>query len=150
MDVGNHVPVAHRDAGRRAGHAWLSACSTVWLRRRARAYNTLSTVQAALRGEFGTEKVQEEVSGYYIANEVRATAFGMAVAIEDGVWEPFQTMSPIELATQMRRWASKVQLRKLARHPRGPKKPVPKRTRHANTPHVSTARLLAEARKKAP
>ncbi|NLG66015.1 MAG: IS4 family transposase [Actinobacteria bacterium] len=114
------------------------------------AYNTLSTVQAALRGEFGTEKVQEEVSGYYIANEVRATASGMAIAIEEGAWGPFQTMSPIELATQMRRWASKVQLRKLARHPRGPKKPVPKRTRYANTPHVSTARLLAGARKKAP
>jgi hypothetical protein len=114
------------------------------------AYNVLSTVQAALRGEFGAEKVQEEVSGYYIANEVRATASGMAIALEVSVWESFQTMTPTALAAQMRRWASKVQLRKLARHPRGPKKPVPKRTRYADTPHVSTARLLAKARTKAP
>ena len=114
------------------------------------AYNTLSTVQAALRGEFGAEKIQEEVSGYYIANEVRATASGMAIAIESRVWEPFQTMTSTALATQMRRWAGQVQLRKLARHPRGPKKPVPKRTRHVDTPHVSTGRLLVEARKKAP
>jgi hypothetical protein len=114
------------------------------------AYNVLSTVQAALRGEFGAEKVQEEVSGYYIANEVRATASGMAIALEVSVWESFQTMTPTALAAQMRRWASQVQLRKLARHPRGPKKPVPKRTLYVDTPHVSTARLLVKARKKAP
>jgi IS4 transposase len=29
-------------------------------------YNILSTVQAALRAKFGVEKIQEEVSGYYI------------------------------------------------------------------------------------
>ncbi|MFC1642852.1 IS4/IS5 family transposase, partial [Myxococcota bacterium] len=37
------------------------------------SYNILSTVQAALRAKFGPEKVQEEVSGYTIANEVRTT-----------------------------------------------------------------------------
>ncbi|NJO53217.1 MAG: transposase, partial [Leptolyngbyaceae cyanobacterium RM2_2_4] len=40
-------------------------------------YNVLSTVQASLRAKFGTEKVQEEVSGYYLANEVRKTHEGM-------------------------------------------------------------------------
>lgn len=114
------------------------------------AYNVLSTVQAALRAEFGVEKVQNEVSGYYIANEVRATSWGMDIAIEPLAWEPFQTMTPAALAKQMRRWAARVQLRKLARHPRGAKKPVPKRTRHVDKPHVSTARLLAESRKKTP
>jgi hypothetical protein len=114
------------------------------------AYNVLSTVQAALRAEFGVEKVQDEVSGYYIANEVRATAMGMEIAVEPSVWEPFQTMSSTALAKQLRRWATHAQLRKFARHPRGPKKPVPKRTRHADKPHVSTARLLAEARRKTP
>jgi IS4 transposase len=49
-------------------------------------YNVLSTVQAALRAEFGAEKVQDEVSGYYIANEVRATASGMAIAVESPAW----------------------------------------------------------------
>jgi IS4 transposase len=114
------------------------------------AYNVLSTVQAALRAEFGVEKVQNEVSGYYIANEVRVTSWGMDIAIEPLTWEPFQTMTPAALAKQMRRWAARVQLRKLARHPRGAKKPVPKRTRHADKPHVSTARLLAESRKRTP
>jgi hypothetical protein len=113
-------------------------------------YNVLSTVQAALRAEFGVEKVQAEVSGYYIANEVRATASGMAIAIEPIAWEAFQTMTPTALAKEMLRWASQVQLRKLKRHPRGAKKPVPKRTRHAEKGHVSTARLLAESRRKSP
>jgi hypothetical protein len=114
------------------------------------AYNVLSTVQAALRAAFGVEKVQKEVSGYYIAEEVRATARGMAIAIEPIVWKSFQTMPPAALAKEMLGWASHVQLRKLQRHPRGPKKPVPKRTRYAKETHVSTFRLLAESRKKSP
>lgn len=111
-------------------------------------YNILSTVQAALRGAFGIEKVQFEVSGYYIANEVRGTALGMSIAIDDVAWESFQTIEPAKFARQMLRWASLVDLRKFKRHPRGPKKPVPKRTRFADKTHVSTARLLAESRKK--
>lgn len=114
------------------------------------AFNVLSTVQAALRAHFGVEKVQEEVSAYYIANEVRATASGMSIAIEPIAWERFQTTTPAALAREMLRWAARVKLAKLKRHPRGVKKPVPKRNRFAKETHVSTARLLAESRKKAP
>jgi hypothetical protein len=113
-------------------------------------YNILSTVQAALRGQFGVEKVQEEVSGYYIANEVRATTEGMSIAIEDVAWEHFEAMEPAAFARQLLVWAAFVHLPKFKRHPRGPKKPVPKRTRFADETHVSTARLLAESRKKLP
>lgn len=113
-------------------------------------FNVLSTVQAALRAQFGVEKVQDEVSGYYIANEVRATASGMSIAIEPIAWERFQTTTPAALAREMLRWAARVKLAKLKRHPRGVKKPVPKRTRFAKETHVSTAKLLAESRKKAP
>jgi hypothetical protein len=113
-------------------------------------YNILSTVQAALRGAFGVEKVQAEVSGFYIANEVRATAPGMAIAIDESAWETFRTIQPASLARRLLRWASLVQLPRFKRHPRGPKKPVPKRTRFPDETHVSTARLLAEARGKSP
>ena len=111
-------------------------------------YNILSTVQAALRGSFGADKVQNDVSGFYIANEVRATAPGMDIAIEPSTWEPIRAMKPMEFATHMLRWTQDVHLPKYKRHPRGPKKPVPKRTRFAKKTHVSTARLLAEHRKK--
>jgi hypothetical protein len=113
-------------------------------------YNILSTVQAALRAAFGVEKIQEEVSGYYVANEVRVTVQGMSIALAPAVWKVFHTMAPSTLAKEMLRWASYVRLPKYKRHPRGPKKPVPKRTRFADKTHVSTARLLAEAKKKRP
>ena len=114
------------------------------------SYNILSTVQAALRAKFGVQKVQDEVSGYYIAHEVRTMAKGMAIATEPFDWVPFQTMPAPVLAKEMLRWAAHIELRRFKRHPRGPKKPVPKRTRYADKTHVSTARLLAESRKKSP
>ena len=89
------------------------------------AYNVLSSVQAALRAKFGVDKVQDEVSGYYIANEVRATASGMAIAVEPIAWERFQTATPAAMAKEMLRWADRVNPAKLKRHPRGVKKPVP-------------------------
>ena len=113
-------------------------------------YNILSTVQASLRATFGADKVQEEVSGFYIANGVRKHSVGMSIALETSTWVPFQTMAPAELAKVMLRYAKHADLRKFKRHPRGPKKPVPKRTRFADKPHVSTARLLAESRKGRP
>lgn len=114
------------------------------------SYNVMSTVQAALRAQFGIEKVQEEVSGYYIANEVRATSVGMSVALDSDVWNDFRAAHPAALAKQMLKWAVNVRLPKYKRHPRGPKKPVPKRTRYANNGHVSTARLLARSPRKSP
>lgn len=113
-------------------------------------YNVLSTVQASLRAAFGTEKVQEEVSGFYIANDVRKHSPGMSIAIEDSAWEPFQTITPTQFSAVLLGLAKRVDLRKLKRHPRGPKKPVPKRTRFVDNTHVSTAKLLAESRRQRP
>jgi IS4 transposase len=114
------------------------------------AYNVLSTVQAALRGAFGAEKIQQEVSGFYLANDVRIDYHGMGIALPADTWRPFQSMPTAAFARAMLRFAKHVNLRTLRRHPRGPKKPVPKRTRFVNKTHVSTARLLAEARRKRP
>jgi hypothetical protein len=114
------------------------------------AFNVLSTVQAALRTEFGLEKVQDEVSGYYIANEVRAMTSGMEMALELDAWDCYAAMASADFAHQMMRWATNVDLSKYKRHPRGPKKPVPKRTKHAKKTHVSTARLLEETKGRRP
>ena len=48
-------------------------------------------------------------------------------------------MTPVTLAKELRRWATHVKLQKFKRHPRGAKKPVPKRTQRVDSPHVSTA-----------
>jgi hypothetical protein len=112
------------------------------------SYNIASVVRAALRVQFGHEKVVREVSGYYIANEVRATHAGMDLALDESTWEPFQTMSAEDLARKLLDYAAHVRLSAFKRTPRGPKKPVPPRTKHTTEPHVSTARLLAEAKAK--
>jgi hypothetical protein len=109
------------------------------------SYNIASVIRAALRATFGHEKVEKEVSWYYIANEVRFNYGGMDVALHEETWVPFQSMSARELAAKLKEYASNVRLSAFKRHPRGPKKPAPQRTQYANDPHVSTARLLAGA-----
>lgn len=112
------------------------------------SYNIASVVRSALQVKFGHDKVEKEVSGYYIANEVRATYTGMEVALDESIWLPFQTMSAEDLAAKLLEYAAHVRLAAFKRTPRGPKKPVPPRTKHTNEPHVSTARLLAEIGRK--
>jgi IS4 transposase len=112
------------------------------------AFNVMSTVQAALRANFGAEHVEENVSGFYIANEIRGTLPGMTIVLEPEAWESYQTMKPKALAREMLRWSKHVDLATFKKHRRGPKTPVPKRTRFPEKTHVSTARLLAESRKK--
>ena len=109
------------------------------------SYNIASVIRAALRATFGHEKVEKEVSWYYIANEVRINYGGMDVAVEEEIWMPFQSMSASELAAKLKEYASNVRLSAFKRHPRGPKKPASRRTKYANETHVSTARLLARA-----
>ena len=108
------------------------------------SYNIASVVRAALRAKFGHEKVEQETSNYYIANEIRTTYKGMDLALDEIVWKPFQTMPPKELSQKLLEYSAHVHLSAFKRTPRGPKKPVPPRTRHTTKPHVSTARLLAE------
>ena len=115
------------------------------------AYNVLSTVKAALRAAHGHKRVQEEVSSYYIAEEVQCAYHGMMLALPKEEWAPFQQMTPGQLGVELVRIAGHARLAQFLRHPRGPKKPVPKRTRYLKHTHVSTARLLAAAaRKKSP
>lgn len=112
------------------------------------SYNVLSTTKSAMRAAFGSEKVDEEVSNYYIANEARVMKEGLDVATDPADWKPFQTMSAEMLAKELVDLARNARLGAFKRHKRGPKKPVPKRTKHTDSPHVSTARLLVRARGK--
>lgn len=114
------------------------------------AYNVVSVVKAALRAEHGHAKVDEEVSGYYIANEVARTHDGMMIAVPPPEWEAFGKMGATELGDELRRLARGARLRAYKRHPRGEKKPVPKRTKYRNKSHVSTAQLLAQTRQNTP
>ena len=106
------------------------------------AYNVLSTVQAALRSVHGTEKIEAEISSYYLADEIKGTYRGMMIAIHPDEWFVFQNMTFTELSQTLKHLAGLVKLRTFRLSPRDPKKAQPKRTYLKNKPHVSTAKIL--------
>lgn len=108
------------------------------------AYNVLSVVKAALRATHGVEKVEEVLSTYYLADEIAGTYRGMMIAVPEAHWDIFATMTPAQLVRVLKELAGRVDLAKLQKHPRGPKKPKPPRQRSRGVNHVATARLLAE------
>jgi IS4 transposase len=112
------------------------------------AYNVLAVVQASLRRVHGVERVRDEVSGFYLANEVRRVYGGMLIAIPAEHWEAFATWTAAALAEWLQGLAGCVRLSAFRKHPRGPKKPKPKKQSGYKQKHVSTAKILA-ARKQA-
>jgi hypothetical protein len=58
-------------------------------------------------------------------------------------------MSISELVTVLTKLGENVKFSGFRKHPIGPKKPQPKRKSCKKSPHVSTAGLLAERKKKA-
>ena len=110
------------------------------------AFNVLSTVKAAMRGAHGAEKIEQEVSGYYLADEVAGTWRGMMIVLPAEYWhERFADQTPRQLAQFLRTTAAHIRLAAFRKHSRGPKKPPPKMNKK-NRGHVSTARILQQRR----
>jgi len=111
------------------------------------AYNVLAVLKAALRAVHGEKKVQEEVSGYYLALEWAVVYAGMMIALPAGQWEVFGSMSSKELANYLRAWACKINMKKIKKAP--PREPTKEKTKPIKdkSPHLSTARLLDRAKK---
>jgi hypothetical protein len=105
-------------------------------------FNAVSLLKAALRSVHGATTVNETVSGYYLNLEIRGTYEGMMIAIPEEHWAIFRTLSFAELAKALQEIAGHVKLARYRKHPRGPKKPPPKKTAYANGGHVSTFKLL--------
>lgn len=110
------------------------------------AYNAVSVLKATLRTTHGAKTVTNEVSGYYIALEIRQAHDGMSVVIAEEQWQVFGTATAEEMARWLRSVAAGIDLRRYRKHPRGPKKPPPKKSNYKNGGHVSTEKLLRERR----
>jgi hypothetical protein len=108
------------------------------------AYNMLAVVMAALRSVHGGEAIDQELSLYYVANDIAQTYHGMMIAIPEDEWRIFSRMRPAEMVAILKALAQKVRLKAYRKSPRGPKKPRPKRQGTTKAPHVSTAKLLRE------
>jgi len=111
------------------------------------SYMIVSVIKAALSGIHGTKIIEEQLSGYYLADEISATYCGMMIAIEAEQWVIFRKLTQAELVQLLRRLAKKVKLSRFRKHPRGPKKPVAKRKSDPKTTHVSTAKIIASRKK---
>jgi hypothetical protein len=110
--------------------------------------NVFATVRAALRAAHGASKVEEEVSNYYLADEIATTFRGMSIAVPAEEWTELTTWTVPTLARWLVALAKTVKLSRYRKSPRGPKKPRPRRTRFASKKHISTAKLLAAERGK--
>ena len=110
------------------------------------AYNILSVVRTAMATAHGEESV-EEISAYYVADEIRGMMRGMMVVISDQQWQrQFGQRTERQMARVLLALARQVNLECFRKARRGPKKPRPKRTKYKRKTHVSTARILAESR----
>jgi hypothetical protein len=106
-------------------------------------YNVLGVVKAALRGVHGYEKIEKEVSSYYLADEVAGTWRGMMIMLEGEFWEDqFARRTPSQMAQFLLGCARQARLAAFRKHPRGPKKKPPPTKQ--GRPHVSTQRILSE------
>jgi hypothetical protein len=111
------------------------------------SYIVMSVVKAALASVHGADVIESEVSGYYIADEISGTYRGMMIAVPEQKWIAFQKMSAHELVAALKMLSENVKLSRFKKHPRGPKKARPKRKPCKDSPHVSTARIIAERKK---
>lgn len=111
------------------------------------AYISMTVVKAALGSVHGVDFIEQNVSGYYVANEIEGVYQGMMIVVGSAHWMVFRDMPVGDLVRLLKKLAGKVKLSKYQKHPRGPKKPQPKRIAIKNKPHVSTARILAKRKK---
>jgi IS4 transposase len=112
------------------------------------AANVLTTIQCALASVHGRKKVDEDVSDYHMAVDVRTKYAGMMVALPSEEWEMVRGWSDAEFVEWLRDLAKRTDLKRYPKKSRGPKKPRPRRTRFAKAKHIATARLLANERTK--
>jgi hypothetical protein len=108
-------------------------------------YNILAVVKGALRARHGAAKIEREVSLYFLAQETSSVYHGMLIALPPKLWHrAYGQLTAAELAAELYRLAGSVNLSRLKKHPRAPKKPQPKRTSGQRGNHVATAKLLAQ------
>jgi hypothetical protein len=70
---------------------------------------------------YGAEAIDEEVSGYYLVNEMAHVAQSLETLVEPEDWAVFQTLTLAAMAIWLIETAGRVQLRKYRKHPRGPR-----------------------------
>lgn len=87
--------------------------------------------------------VDDTLSEYYLAAEIANTSEGMIIAVDEADWARFANASREELCALLLDLAARVDLAKLRKTTRGPKKPRTPKTKYKGKTHVSTSKVLA-------
>ena len=111
------------------------------------AYNVRQVLYAAQAAEHPPEEVSQ-VSAFQISVEVSRFTDGMLVAIPDQEWDRMVPSEPASLAALLRKLARRIDLSKYRAKKRGPKKTKAKAKANRKKTHVSTYRLMQEAKAK--
>jgi IS4 transposase len=107
------------------------------------AANAVAVIKAALRAAHGAEAA-DELSGYYLALEIRQIHPGLVIAVPPDEWSRIAALTAKTFADWLKDIARRVDLARYRKTPRGPKKPPPKKSRYRNGGHVSTHKLLTD------
>jgi len=99
------------------------------------SYILVAVAKAALSCIHGTDKIEKDISGYYIAHELSQTYPGMMIALPFSEWDIFRKFSNDEMVSCLKALAEKVDLRKYKKNSRGPKKPKVKQ-KHSPKMHM--------------
>ena len=110
-------------------------------------FNLMSVIKWALHKAHGEQAPRDQLSGYYLAEEMSAAYHGMMIALPEEQWtHKFARLTPTGLARVLRQLAASARPDQFRKRPGSPKKkPPPKRTTGKSHHHVSTARLLQQA-----
>ncbi len=106
------------------------------------AYNLQSAIKGVMRSEHGAEKVENDLSRYFMAGEIGQVYRGMMVALPPEEWAIVRQMSLTDYVAFLKRLARNVDFERYPKAHRGPKKARPKRHYDPDHPHVSVAKLL--------
>lgn len=106
------------------------------------AYNLQSAIKGVMRSEHGAEKVENDLSRYFVAGEIGQVYRGMMVALPPEEWVIFRDMSLNDYVAFLKRLARNVDFERYPKAHRGPKKVKPKRHYDPDHPHISVAKLL--------
>lgn len=86
------------------------------------AFNVYAVVMAAIRAAHPDINVNDEISDYYIAEEISTTSGGMSVIVRDEDWKIFVRGSTSEVSAALLYLASNLNLRKFKKNKRSAKK----------------------------
>ncbi len=110
------------------------------------AYNALRVVRTAMAAVHG-QPAADRVSDYYLTELVFTDWRALNIFVSPEDWaQQFGHASPRVVASALKRVAKHVNMHRLKKTTRGPKKPPPKRTKNKRKPHVSTHRVLQTRR----